>query len=118
MFGAKQVKYCKPSEFRNERSTYFERYYKKLIIHAPLVLPSVIPTKFKGIVETMKGWLERNKDHEKRFVLHNFLFKDLYLKMYNDELGGLRRKLNIEDFSSTPIVTVYNPKEKIIFLES
>ena len=118
VFGAKKVKYCKPSEFRNECSTYFERYYKKLIIHAPLVLPSAIPTKFKGIVETMKGWHERNKVHEKGFVLHNFLFKDLYLKMYNDELGGLRRKLNIEDFPSTPIVTIYNPKETIIFLIS
>ena len=118
VFGAKKVKYCKPSEFRNECSTYFERYYKKLAIHAPLVLPSVLPTKFKGIVETMKGWLERNRYHEKGFVLHSFLFKDLYLKMYNDELDGLRRKLNIEDFPETPIVTVYNPKEKIVFLIS
>ena len=75
VFGAKEVKYCKPSEFRNECSTYFERYYKKLTIHAPLVLPSVMPTKFKGIVETMKGWHERNKIMKKDLFSTTFYSK-------------------------------------------
>ena len=52
----------------------------------------------------------------KGFVFHSFSIKDLYLKMYNDELDGLRQKLNIEEFPSIPTVTVFNPKERIFFL--
>ena len=116
--GAEKVKYCKASELQNECLKYFERYYKFLAMDEPLILPSVIPTKFTKIFETMRRWCQttQERDHVKGFVLHSFLIKDLYLKMYNDELDGLRQKLNIEDFPSTPTITVFNPKERIFFL--
>ena len=116
--GAEKVKYCKASELQNECLKYFERYYKFLAMDEPLILPSVIPTKFTKIFETMRRWCQttQESDHVKGFVLHSFLIKDLYLKMYNDKLDGLRQKLNIEDFPSTPTITVFNPKEMIFFL--
>ena len=116
--GAEKVKYCKTSELQNECLKYFERYYKVLAMDEPLILPSVIPTKFTKIFETMRRWCQttQESDHVKGFVLHSFLIKDLYLKMYNDKLDGLRQKLNIEDFPSTPTITVFNPKEMIFFL--
>ena len=116
--GAEKVKYCKTSELQNECLKYFERYYKVLAMDEPLILPSVIPTKFTKIFETMRRWCQttQESDHVKGFVLHSFLIKDLYLKMFNDKLDGLRQKLNIEDFPSTPTITVFNPKEMIFFL--
>ena len=116
--GAEKVKYCKTSELQNECLKYFERYYKVLAMDEPLILPSVIPTKFTKIFETMRRWCQttQESDHVKGFVLHSFLIKDPYLKMYNDKLDGLRQKLNIEDFPSTPTITVFNPKEMIFFL--
>ena len=116
--GAEKVKYCKASELQNECLKYFERYYKFLAMDEPLILPSVIPTKFTKIFETMRRWCQtiQESDHVKGFVLHSFLIKDLYLKMYNDKLDGLCQKLNIEDFPSTPTITVFNPKEMIFFL--
>ena len=116
--GAEKVKYCKTSELQNECLKYFERYYKVLAMDEPLILPSVIPTKFTKIFETMRRWCQttQESDHVKGFVLHSFLIIDLYLKMYNDKLDGLRQKLNIEDFPSTPTITVFNPKEMIFFL--
>ena len=116
--GAEKVKYCKASELQNECLKYFERYYKVLAMDEPLILPSVIPTILTKIFETMRRWCQsiQESDHVKGFVLHSFLIKDLYLKMYNDELDGLRQKLNIEDFPSTPTITVFNPKERIFFL--
>ena len=118
MLGARKVKYCEASEFKNECSKYFERNYKIMGIQAPLVSPSVIPTKIKGIVETMSRWCQSTgkTDYVKGFVLHSFLIKDLYLKMFNNKLDDLRQKLNIEDFPSTPTITVYNPNERIFFL--
>ena len=119
VLGEKKVKYCDASEFRSECSEYFERYYKTLAKEAPLVLPSkVISPKVKRIVDTMSKWCQstEKRGHVKGFVLHSFLIKDLYLKMYNDELDDLRRKLNIEDFPSTPTITVYNPNERIFLL--
>ena len=118
VLGARKVKYCEASEFRKECYKYFERYYKILAMKAPLVLPSVIPLKFKRIVETMSRWCQNTAegDHVKGFVFHSVLIKDLYLKMYNGELDGLSRKLSIEDFPSTPTITVYNPNERIFLL--
>ena len=118
VLGAKKVKYCEASEFRNECSEYFERYYKILAMQAPLVLPSDVPTKFKGIVNTMSRWCQSigNREHVKGFVLHSFLIKELYFKMYNNRFDDLRRKLNIEDFPSSPTITVYNPTERVFFL--
>ena len=116
--GAEKVKHCEASELQNECFEYFERYYKFLTMDEPLVLPSVIPTNFKEIFETMRRWCQSTEKsgHVKGVVLHSILIKDLYLKMYNDELDSLRQKLNIEDFPSTPTVTVFNPKERIFFL--
>ena len=116
--GAEKVKHCEASELQNECFEYFERYYKFLAMDEPLVLPSVIPTNFKEIFETMRRWCQSTEKsgHVKGVVLHSILIKDLYLKMYNDELDSLRQKLNIEDFPSTPTVTVFNPKERIFFL--
>ena len=88
-------------------------------IEAPLVLPSKgIPTEIKAIVETMSSWCQSTgkTDHVKGIVLHSFLIKDFYLKMFNDKLDDLRLKLNIDDFPSTPTITVYNPNERIFFL--
>ena len=119
VLGEKKVKYCETSEFRNECYEYFERYYKFLAKQAPLVLPSkVIPPKVNRIVDTMTRWCQNTakRDHVKGFVLHSFLIKDLYLKMYSDELDNLRQKLNIEDFPATPTITVYNPNERIFLL--
>ena len=115
--GAEKVKHCNPSDLKSECFEYFERYYKLLAMDEPLVLPSVIPTKFKEIFETMRRWCQSTEKSGlvKGFVLHSFLIKDLYLKMYNDELNGLCQKLNIEDFPSTPTVTVFNPKKKEFF---
>ena len=115
--GAEKLKHCKSLEFQNECSKYFKRYYKFLTMDEPLVLQSVIPKKFKEIFETMRTWCQSTEKsgHVKGFVLHSFLIKYLYLKMYNDELDGLRQKLNIEDFPSTPTVTVFNPKKKEFF---
>ena len=116
--GAEKVKHCEASELQNECFEYFERYYKFLTMDEPLVLPSVIPTNFKEIFETMRRWCQSTEKsgHVKGVVLHSILIKDLSLKMYNDELDSLRQKLNIEDFPSTPTVTVFNPKERIFFL--
>ena len=119
MLSEKKIQYCTASEFKNECYKYFERNYKTLGIQAPLVLPSKgIPTKVKGIVDTMSRWCQSTgkTDHVNGFVLHSFLIKDLYLKMFNDKLDDLRRKLNIEDFPATPTITVYNPNERIFFL--
>ena len=38
------------------------------------------------------------------------------MKIYNGELDGLSRKLNIEAFPSTPTITVCNPNQRILFL--
>ena len=119
VFGAKKVKFCEATEFKNECSEYFKRYYNFLAMQAPLVLPSkVIPENVKAIVDTMSKWCQNTgkSSHVKGFTLHSFLIKDLYLKMYNDKLDDLLRKLNIEDFPSTPTITVYNPSESIFFL--
>ena len=119
VFGAKKVKFCEATEFKNECSEYFKRYYIFLAMQAPLVLPSkVIPENVKAIVDTMSKWCQNTgkSGHVKGFALHSFLIKDLYLKMYNDKLDDLRRKLNIENFASTPTITVYNPNERIFFL--
>ena len=119
VFGAKKVKFCEATGFKNECSEYFKRYYNFLAMQAPLVLPSkVIPENVKAIVDTMSKWCQNTgkSGHMKGFALHSFLIKDLYLKMYNDKLDDLRRKLNIEDFPSTPTITVYNPNERIFFL--
>ena len=118
VLGAKKVKYCEVSEFKNECYEYFNRYYKILAMQAPLVLPSkVIPANVKGIVDTMSKWCQNTgeRGHVKGFVLHSFLIKELYLKMHNDKLDDLLRKLNIEDFPSIPTITVYNPNERIFF---
>ena len=66
----------------------------------------------------MSRWCQSTgkTDHVNGFVLHSFLIKDLYLKMFNDKLDDLRRKLNIEDFPATPTITVYNSNERIFFL--
>ena len=116
--GAEKVKHCKLSDLQNECFEYFERYYKILAMDEPLVLPSVIPKKFKEIIKTMTRWCQSTEKsgHVKGFVLHSFLIKDLYLKLWNDELDGLRQKFNIEDFPSIPTITVYNRKERIFFL--
>ena len=116
--GAKKIKYYDASEFKKECSEYFEKYYKILAMKAPLVLPSNIPEKFKGIVTTMNRWCQSTGIGSclKGFVVHSLLIKDLYLKIYNDELGYLSRKLNIEAFPSTPTIIVCNPNQRIFFL--
>ena len=118
VLGAQKVKYCEASEFRKECFEYFEIYYKKMAMKAPLVLPSAVPTKFKGVIDTMSRWCESTAkgNYLKGFVLHSFLIKHLYFKICNDELKDPCGKFNIEDFPSTPTITVYNPKEKILFL--
>ena len=118
VLGAQKVKYCEESEFRKECFEYFEIYYKKMAMKAPLVLPSAVPTKFKGVIDTMSRWCESaaKGNYLKGFVLHSFLIKHLYFKICNDELKDPCGKFNIEDFPSTPTITVYNPKEKILFL--
>ena len=116
VLGAQKVKHCEASEFREECTKYFERYYKTLAKKVPLVLPSVLPTKLKGVVDTMCKWCESTAKghHVKGLVLHSVLIKDLYLKMYHDELNALSQKLNIEDFPSTPSIVAYNPNERIL----
>ena len=118
VLGAQKVKHYTPSEFKKECSEYFERYYKILAMNAPLVLPSVIPTKFKIIVNTMSKWCQSTGKgcHVKGFVLHSFSVKDLYLKMHNVELDDLRGKLDIDAFPTTTTITVYNPNHRIFFL--
>ena len=118
ILGAEKVKYCEASEFKNECSQYFEKYYKFLAVKAPLIIPSIIPVKYAKVIHTLSDWCKMtSKVHNiKGFVLHNFLIKDLYLKMYNDPLDDLCRKLRIEGFPATPTITVYNPNERIIFL--
>ena len=115
---AQKIKHYKPSEFKKECAKYFERYYKILAMKAPLVLPSVISTECKRIVDTMRKWCQSTgKGHYvKGFVLHSFLIKDLYLKIYKDDLDGLSRKLNIDAFPTTPTITVCNPNQRIFFL--
>ena len=89
-----------------------------MAMKAPLVLLSAVPTKFKGVIDTMSRWCESTAkgNYLKGFVLHSFLIKHLYFKICNDELKDPCGKFNIEDFPSTPTITVYNPKEKILFL--
>ena len=118
VLGAQKVKHYKASQFKRECSEYFERYCKILAMKAPLVLPSVIPTKFKGNVDTMSKWCQGigTGCYVKGFVLHNFLIKDLYFKIYNSELHGLSQKLNIEALPPTPTITVCNPNQSILFL--
>ena len=116
--GAQKVKHYKASEFKTECSKYFEKYYKILAMKAPLVIPSFIPVELKRIVNTLSRWCQNTEKghYAKGFVLHSFLIKDLYLKICNDELDGLSRKLNIEVFPTTPTITVYNPNQRIFFL--
>ena len=118
VLGAQRVKHYEASEFKNECSEYFERYYKILAMKTALPLPSVIPANFKSVVDTLSKWCESTakRQNVKGFVLHSFLIKDLYLKIYNGELDGLSQQLNIENFPSTPTITVYNPNQRIIFL--
>ena len=118
VLGAQKVKHREASEFRKECSKYFKRYYKVLAIKAPLILPSVIPTKLKKVIGTMCRWCKSTKkeDHVQGFILHSFLIKDLYLKLYQDGLNSLSQKLNVKDFPSTPSIIVYNPNEKIFVL--
>ena len=119
MLGAKKVKYCDAREFKNECSEYFKRYYNFLAMQEPLVLPSKFsPANVKGIVDTMKKWCQSTgkRGHLNGFVLHSFLIKDLYLKMFNHESDDLHQKRNIEEFPSTPTITVYNTNERIFFL--
>ena len=93
------------------------KYCKILAMKTPLVLPSVIPTEFKRIVNTISRWCQiTGKSHYvKGFVLHSFLIKDLYLKICNDELDCLSRKLNVEVLPTTASTSVYNPKQRICF---
>ena len=116
--GAQKLKHLKSSEFKKECPEYFERYYKILRMKAPLGLPSVIPTEFKRIVNIMSRWCQSTwRGHcVKGISLHNFLIKDLNLKIYNDELDHLSWKLNNEAFSTIPTITVCNPNQRILFL--
>ena len=94
VLGAQKLKHFKPSEFKKECSQYFERYCKVLGMKAPLVLLSVIPTKFKKIVNNMSRWCQSigKGCSVKGFFLHSFLDEDIYLKMYNEKLEDLRGK--------------------------
>ena len=118
VLGAQKVKHCESSEFRKECSNYFKRYYKVLAIKAPLVLPSIIPTKLKRIVDTMYRWCNNREErhHVKGLILHSFFIKDLYSKLYQDGLVSLSQKLNIKDFPSKPSIIVYNTTERIFLL--
>ena len=118
VLGAQKVKHCESSEFRKEYFKYFKKYYKVLAIKAPLVLPSIIPTKLKRIVETMYIWCNNSekRHHVKGFILHSFLIKNLYSKLYQNGFNTLSQKLNIKDFPSKPSIIVYNPTERIFVL--
>ena len=98
---------------------YFKRYFEKLAVNGPVVLPQ-IPSGVNKIVDTMERWCNDTNDSSdlKGLVVHSLNVSEYFGKFFYDEFEkeGVRKDLNIKDFPATPIIIVYNPQESVILL--
>ena len=98
---------------------YFKRYFEKLAVKGPVVLPQ-IPSGVNKIVDTMERWCNDTNDSPdlKGLVVHSLNVSEYFGKFFYDELEKetVRKDLDIKDFPITPIIIVYNPQESVILL--
>ena len=98
---------------------YFKRYFEKLAVNGPVVLPQ-IPSGVNKIVDTMERWCNDTNDSPdlKGLVVHSLNVSEYFGKFFYDELEKetVRKDLDIKDFPITPIIIVYNPQESVILL--
>ena len=98
---------------------YFKRYFEKLAVNGPVVLPE-IPSGVNKIVDTMERWCNDTNDSSelKGLVIHSLNISEFFGKFFYDEFEKetVRKDLDIKDFPATPIIIVYNPQESVILL--
>ena len=115
--GPHQKSYVGASEFKDQCTSYFERYFEALVKEETQVLPWKIPDEFKRITETMVGWCKETNDFSslKGLVLHSFsILKHSYRHGFTKEV--LQDCLEIKRFSEAPIMIIYNPHERALLL--
>ena len=105
------------SEFKEQCTAYFKRYFEVLANEDPQILPWKIPHEFKSITGIMFDWCSETNDFSniKGLVLHSFSFLN-HLFRHGFTKTLLQDCLQIENFSEAPIIVVYNPGEKALLL--
>ena len=105
------------SEFEEQCTAYFERYFEISANEEPLILPWKVPHEFKSIANIMSEWSNETNDlsNIKGLVLHSFsIVKHLFRLGFTKKI--LQDCLQIQNFSEAPIFVVYNPREKALLL--
>ena len=105
------------SEFEEQCTAYFERYFEISANEEPLILPWKVPHEFKSIANIMSEWCNETNDlsNIKGLVLHSFsIVKHLFRLGFTKKI--LQDCLQIQNFSEAPIIVVYNPREKALLL--
>lgn len=111
------------SELQMVCRNYFGKNYLKLAEEDPLLLPTVISDNFKGvekvrrIADKMQNWCHKTNEMSniKGIVCQSYSILD-HLKWLGYAKDNVLRSLHIKEFSPTPIIIVYNPNEKVVFL--
>ena len=102
------------SEFEEQCTVYFDRYFEILVNEDPQILPWKTTDKF---ILTMAHWLEKTNKCSpiKGLVLHSFSIFE-----YICRLGFTTERLQdfpqIGSFSQAPSIVVYNPRLKFLLL--
>ena len=105
------------SKFKEQCTAYFERYFEVLANEDPQILPWKIPHEFKSITDIMFDWCKETNEFSniKGLVVHSFfVLEHLFRHGFTKKM--LQDCLQIENFSETPIIVVYNPGEKALLL--
>ena len=105
------------SEFKEQCTAYFERYFEILANEDPQILPWDIPHEFKSITDIMFDWCKKTNEFSniKGLIVHKFsVLEHLFRHGFTEKM--LQNCLEIENFSKTPIIVVYNPGEKALLL--
>ena len=103
------------SEFKEQCTAYFERYFEILAYEDPQILPWKIPHELKSITDIMFGWCSETNyfSNIKGLVVHSFsVLKHLFRQGFTKKM--LQDCHQIENISETPIIVVYNPGEKAL----
>ena len=111
------------SELQMVCRNYFGKNYLKLAEEDPLLLPTVISDNFKEvekvrrIADKMQNWCHKTNEMSniKGIVCQSYSILD-HLKWLGYAKDIVLRSLHIKEFSPTPIIIVYNPNEKVVFL--
>ena len=111
------------SELQMVCCNYFNKNYLKLAEGDPLLLPTVLSGNFKRvkkvkrIADKMQNWCHKTNEMSniKGIVCQSYSILD-HLKWLGFAKDVVLQSLHIKEFSPTPIITVYNPNEKVVFL--